>query len=133
MANLAPCPVANLTSVHQLDSMGPAFSFQKCVYSSARNREKPKVIKYTHLFRTCFHHQKLVVVVEAHKAHWMNFGNPRVSRWFVGDRPPYQKASSNTSRIKECSEVHQPWELPASSFSEKKDPSSNFAYGCFQK
>ena len=35
----------NLTWVHQLDSMGPAFSFQKWDQSWNRNRENPEVIK----------------------------------------------------------------------------------------
>ena len=37
IAKLAPCPGSNLTWVHQLDSMGPAISFQKFVRSSNRN------------------------------------------------------------------------------------------------
>ena len=40
IANLAPWPGSNLTSVHQLDWMGPAFSFQKCVHSSNRTLNK---------------------------------------------------------------------------------------------
>ena len=40
IANLAPWPGSNLTSVHQLDSMGPAFSFQKCLHSSNRTLNK---------------------------------------------------------------------------------------------
>ena len=112
IASLAP-----FTMVHELYSMGPAFSFQKCVQSSNRDCENPEVIQDIYsVFCTCLHHQNLVVVVVS--PYKPNFGSAvadvPISNWKLDMAPGWRcsqldskKQAENIASLAPFTMVHQ--------------------------